>query len=226
MDVVSSKLLFQNPNEFLASIQIMYRMDRGDRIYVKRHFRRWLDSARILEEIGQQSSFTKILDVGCGSGFFMLMFGGRLIGLDNLENADICRKRGLQVYPIDLEKDCFPFKNETFDVAVCHEVLEHLADPKNVLGEIFRVLKPNGFLVISTPNNRMPTWRIRDLLLRFGVVSRIYVGRKLGKDQQRYSKNELEELLLSHSFELQRSCYSRILLPHDDLLIVTRKMSD
>jgi 2-polyprenyl-3-methyl-5-hydroxy-6-metoxy-1,4-benzoquinol methylase len=219
------KLLFPNSEAFLASIQTMYRMDRGDRIYVKRHFTRWLDIARILEEIEEQNGFMKILDVGCGSGFFMLMFGGRLIGLDDTENVAVCRRRGLQAYSIDLEKDYFPFKNETFDVTVCLEVLEHLENPTKVLGEIFRVLKSNGYLLISTPNNRVPIWRIRDFLLKFGFISRIYMGRKLGSDQKRYSKNELEGMLLSHNFEVQSSCYSRILLPRDDLLIVAKKRS-
>jgi SAM-dependent methyltransferase len=225
MEGMRTKLVFQNPKKFLASIQTMYRMDRGDRIYVKRHFRRWLDIAKIIEKIGEQGGFMKILDVGCGSGFFMLMFGGRLIGLDDAENVEVCRRRGLQAYPINLEKDRFPFKNENFDIIVCLEVLEHLGDPKNVLDEIFRVLKSNGYLLLSTPNNRAPIWRIRDLLLRFGFISQIYMGRQLGSDQTRYSKNELEEILLSHNLEIQSSCYSRILLPHDDLLIVAKKRS-
>jgi 2-polyprenyl-3-methyl-5-hydroxy-6-metoxy-1,4-benzoquinol methylase len=200
-------------------------MDRGDRIYVKRHFRRWLDIARILEEIVEQNGSVKILDVGCGSGFFMLMFGGGLTGLDNAENVEVCKKRGLQAYSIDLEKDYFPFENQSFDVAVCLEVLEHLENPKNVISEIFRVLTPNGYLLVSTPNNRVPIWRIRDFLLKLGFVSRIYMGRKLGSDQKRYSKYELERMLLSHDFEIRRSFYSRILLPRDDLLIVAQKRS-
>lgn len=184
-----------------------------------------MDIARILEKIGEQGGSMKILDVGCGSGFFMLMFGGRLVGLDDAENVEVCRRRGLQAYPVNIERDRFPFKDETFDFTVCLEVLEHLENPKKLLGEIFRVLKPNGYLLISTPNNDMPIWRVRDFLLRFGFVSRIYMGREFGSDQKRFSKNELEEMLLSHSFEIQSSCYSRILLPCDDLLIVAKKRS-
>ena len=217
------KLSFQSSEAFVASIQTMYRMDRGDRIYVKRHFTRWMDAARILEEIAEQNGFVKILDVGCGSGFFMLMFGGKLAGLDGAENVEVCRRRGLQAYSIDIEKDPFPFKDQTFGVVVCLEVLEHLANAKNVLSEIFRVLKSDGYLLVSTPNNRVPIWRIRDFFLKFGFISRIYMGRKLGSDQKRYSKSELEELLLSHNFEVQSSFYSRILLPYDDLVLAARK---
>jgi len=209
----------------LASVETMYRMDRGDRIYVKRHFQRWLAAAKILETLDKQNGSMKILDMGCGSGFFMLMFRGRLIGLDNAENVEICRKRGLQAYPIDLEKDRFPLENETFDATVCLEVLEHLTDPNNILDEICRILKSGGYLLMSTPNNRMPTWRIRDFLFRFKVISRIYTSRELGKDEKRYSKKELEQILISHNFRIQSFCYPKILLPKDDLLVVARKQS-
>lgn len=209
---------------FLSSIQVLYRMDRGDRIYVRRHFQRWLDVVRILETIGKQNGFMNILDVGCGSGFFMLMFDGKIIGLDNAENVDICKKRGLQTYPVDLEKDRFPLENSTFDIAVCLEVLEHLSDPSNVLDEIHRLLKSDGYLLISTPNSRMPTWRIRDFLFKFKIISRIYVNRELGEDEVRYNQEELEQLLVSHNFELQNFYYPKILLPSDDLLVVAKKV--
>ncbi len=217
------RMLFRDSDSFLASIQTLYRMDRGDRIYVKRHFRRWLETAEILETIGKRKGLMSVLDVGCGSGFFMLMFGGKLIGLDSAENVDVCAKRGLQAYAVDLEKDQFPLRDQIFDAAVCLEVLEHLADPNNILDEINRTLKSGGYLIISTPNGRMPTWQIRDSLFKFRIVSRIYMNRELREDEKRYSKEELEQLLISHNFEVQAFNYPRILLPTDDLLAVAKK---
>lgn len=215
---------FKDSNMFLASVHGMYRMDRGDRMYVKRHFRRWFDVARILEDIQRRrSGFMKILDVGCGSGFFMVICGGQVFGLDDDENVEVCRRRGLQAYPIDLEKDCFPFKDASFDVTVCLEVIEHLTNPRNVLSEMSRVLKPNGYLLISTPNNRMPTWWIRDFLLRLRFVGQIYMNRDLGSDLKRYDRDELRNVLQSHDFETLGLRYSRILLPADDLLVVAKK---
>jgi 2-polyprenyl-3-methyl-5-hydroxy-6-metoxy-1,4-benzoquinol methylase len=213
----------QNENVFLASIQTMYRMDRGDRIYVRRHFQRWLDVAKIIKAIQAQSVPLKFLDVGCGSGFFMLVLGGMAIGVDGAENVEVCRRRGLQAFPINLETDQFPFKDEFFDVVTCLEVLEHLEDPGNMLCEIFRVLKPNRHLILSTPNSRMPSWRIRDFLLKFRLISRIYMGRDLGSDQKRYSRAEISEMLLSYGFKVSSFCFSKILLPCDDLIAFARK---
>lgn len=222
--VMKFKSRFQSVHRFLASIETMYRMDRGDRIYVKRHFRRWFDVLKILEEIQAQGEPVRVLDVGCGSGFFMLMLKGKAVGLDSADNVEVCRRRGLQAYSIDLEKNRFSFEDESFDVVVCLEVFEHLRDPKNALSEMFRVLEPNGHLIVSTPNNRMPIWRIRDFLLSFSFVSRVYMGRDFGSDQKRYDENELMEILLSHGFEILRLRYSRILLPGDDVIALAKKV--
>ena len=193
--------MFRNQKTFLESIRTIYRMDRGDRIYVKRHFRRGLYVTEILEAFQEKSGAMKILDVGCGSGFFMLMTGGGVTGLDNAENVEVCKKRGLQAYSVNLEKDRFPFESNVFDAAVCLEVLEHLTDPKNVFDEIHRLLSSGGYLIVSTPNSRIPTWRIRDFLFKFKFISQIYINREISEDEKRYGKGELEQLLSAHNFE-------------------------
>ena len=59
----------------------------------------------------------------------------------------------LQVDPVDVEKERFPYPTAHFDVATCCEVLEHLGrDPMHMLFELNRVLKPGGLLVLTTPN--------------------------------------------------------------------------
>lgn len=56
-------------------------------------------------------------------------------------------------YYVDLETMPLPAKDETFDVILCCEVLEHLdVDPMFMLAELNRVLKPGGRLILTTPN--------------------------------------------------------------------------
>ena len=51
------------------------------------------------------------------------------------------------------ELDRFPYADEYFDTVICCELLEHLErDPMHMMSEIHRVLKPNGILVLTTPN--------------------------------------------------------------------------
>jgi SAM-dependent methyltransferase len=53
----------------------------------------------------------------------------------------------------DAEKDLFPYPDEHFSTVLCCELLEHLtADPMHMMGEINRILKPGGHLVLTTPN--------------------------------------------------------------------------
>ena len=53
----------------------------------------------------------------------------------------------------DAEKDRFPYEDAYFDTVLCCELIEHLPnDPMFMMGEINRVLKPGGHLVLTTPN--------------------------------------------------------------------------
>ncbi|MBV9746832.1 MAG: methyltransferase domain-containing protein, partial [Acidobacteriia bacterium] len=53
----------------------------------------------------------------------------------------------------DAEKDPFPYPDNHFDTVLCCELIEHLsADPMHMMAEIDRVLKPGGYLVLTTPN--------------------------------------------------------------------------
>jgi glycosyltransferase involved in cell wall biosynthesis/SAM-dependent methyltransferase len=53
----------------------------------------------------------------------------------------------------DAEKDRFPYADEYFSTVVCGELIEHLfEDPMHLMGEVNRILKPGGHLVLTTPN--------------------------------------------------------------------------
>jgi ubiquinone/menaquinone biosynthesis C-methylase UbiE len=61
--------------------------------------------------------------------------------------------REVPVYRVDLETKELPVEDATFDVVVCAEVIEHLElDPMFMISEINRVLKPQGLLILTTPN--------------------------------------------------------------------------
>jgi len=97
----------------------------------------------------------KLLDAGCGTGWF----------------SQAAVERGAVVTSMDVgpkllkqvAKKCesqrvigsimeMPFKTDTFDVVVSSEVIEHVPNPNQALRECFRVLKPGGSFVVTTPN--------------------------------------------------------------------------
>lgn len=96
----------------------------------------------------------KILDVGCGNGYQLGALAGRheVHGLDVSEaNVAKASAAGIRARLHDVEAP-FPYPDETFDVVVCSEILEHLFFPEKVLAECRRVLKPGARLIVTVPN--------------------------------------------------------------------------
>jgi methionine biosynthesis protein MetW len=109
------------------------------------------------------SSTTRCLDVGCGSGNSyareIARRGEAWVGVDVSANAvAAAREAGLDARVIEDAAE-LPFEDESFDLVVCIEVLEHLFSPDRAAAEILRVLRPGGRLVCSTPN--VGYWRLR-----------------------------------------------------------------
>lgn len=99
----------------------------------------------------------KVLDLGCGDGNFTLQMGirigGRLLyGVEGKQKAvELCEELGIKAFRLDLN-NIMPFENESFDVVCASQVIEHLRYTDLLIKEIYRVLTPGGYAVISTPN--------------------------------------------------------------------------
>jgi SAM-dependent methyltransferase len=88
------------------------------------------------------------LDVGCREGIqsaWLASRGYRVTGVDK-------EPRCAQGIEVDLDVG-LPFPDAHFDVVWCSEVIEHLRDPARTVGELRRVTKPGGLMVLTTPNS-------------------------------------------------------------------------
>jgi SAM-dependent methyltransferase len=91
-----------------------------------------------------------VLDVGCGSKPYQSEFKNAIqyIGLDIEVSGHNHQNEKIDVFYDGIN---IPFNNESFDSVVSFEVLEHIFHPGILLKEINRVLKPNGFFLLTTP---------------------------------------------------------------------------
>lgn len=94
-----------------------------------------------------------VLDLGCGTGYGadeLAMAGRRVVALDRAQPADRARLRGARFVRGDLER--LPFAEGCAAQVVSFQVIEHFADPQDYLVEIARTLRPDGTLLLTTPN--------------------------------------------------------------------------
>jgi SAM-dependent methyltransferase len=83
----------------------------------------------------------------------MLLYRANTVGVDvNPLLVDHCRRRGAEAHLSHSGR--LPFGERTFNGALMDNVLEHLADPAPILGEIGRVLVPKGTLVVGVPGRK------------------------------------------------------------------------
>ena len=98
----------------------------------------------------------RLLDVGCGTGGFLKELcrdsKWQAVGVDISERAlETARQQGLTVQCGELDSLHLPAAS--FDVVTLWEVIEHVPNPRGMLLEIHRLLKPAGVLLMSTPNS-------------------------------------------------------------------------
>ena len=108
----------------------------------------------------------------------MLPKSARLIGVDRepqwvAQAAQRARKSGLgdRFTYREASAEALPFKAKSFDMVTCQTLLIHVPEPKRVLGEMLRILKPGGLLLASEPNNLVGAAVLSSLSLEESTAS-------------------------------------------------------
>ena len=108
----------------------------------------------ILDEFEKYRQTNKLLDVGCGRGWFLQEAkkrGWEVYGTEYSETAiNICRNNGIEVQEGQLNQDMF--KKASFDIVTSFEVIEHINNPNEELQIISSLLRKEGLFYCTTPN--------------------------------------------------------------------------
>lgn len=114
-------------------------------------------NSRNIYSMLEKNSKARLLDLGCFEGELTVKLGA-YVGTNKLYGVDIepsvlrkAKQRGIQVKICDVGKK-FPYTNKYFDVVHGNQIIEHICDSDLFLSEIYRVLKPGGYAIISTEN--------------------------------------------------------------------------
>lgn len=172
----------------------------------------------------------KVLDLGCGNGWYPIRliekwgFDGEITCIDvaayNIEllNNEIASRGITQIKAMIGNIESLPFAENTFDVVYATETIEHVENPEKVFAEAFRILKPGGEFIITTPSGPMHKfWNGVFLLPK--LIKRLFVKPKAGIHiyDSPMSYKELYRQFSKTGFELIHY-HKAVFLPHESYI--------
>ncbi|MBI1803397.1 MAG: class I SAM-dependent methyltransferase [Ignavibacteriae bacterium] len=112
------------------------------------------------EKLAHLNTPLSILDLGCGHGDDLINVRNslsskkiRLFGIEAYsENARDAGRAGIEVVNIDLERSAYPYPDNTFDLIIANQIIEHTKEIFWIFSECSRILKHNGYMIVGVPN--------------------------------------------------------------------------
>jgi len=150
-----------------------------------------------LDQLPQKQNLD-VLDVGCGAGNMIhhLAQYGCVRGIEvDARPVKIAQQRGYDVRLGDATQT-IPFPDASFDLVTALDVIEHVDADVNIMREAFRVLRPGGALLITTPAFQW-LWSYND---------------ELNAHKRRYTAKQLREKMEHAGFKLARLSYNFFLV--------------
>lgn len=187
----SCGMVFSTANPTLEELENYYsgygRNDYLSPITVKRYH-------EILDQFENARKTNRLLDVGCGIGYFLEVAktrGWEVHGTEYTDKAiEICQAKGITMHKGPL--DPANYDAESFDVITSFEVIEHINAPNPEIEHIAKLLRKDGLFYITTPN--------------FNSTLRYYLGPKYNvigwpEHLSYYTPSTLSKLLQRHRFK-------------------------
>jgi 2-polyprenyl-3-methyl-5-hydroxy-6-metoxy-1,4-benzoquinol methylase len=147
-------LIYVNPIEKASKINEAYFQRKDVDALIIRETRLTATESQV-GLIKRYGNGTRLLDVGCGEGFFLFNASKAGYTTKGIEISQDVAEYARREFSLDVEAKPFEelrFAENYFDVVTLWQVLEHVPYPLMVLKEVHRILKPGGLLATSTPD--------------------------------------------------------------------------
>jgi ubiquinone/menaquinone biosynthesis C-methylase UbiE len=147
------------------------------------HFKWYIEARnplRILQRklLVESCKGKRILDIGGGTGRTGNVLSQSRYEVTVLDKNESIMRYGQERYPhltfIQGDAYSLPFRNGSFDEVILEEIVEHFENQEKAIDEVFRVLKPGGQVILSTPNKylfRVYIFLLRLVTLRFDKLT-------------------------------------------------------
>lgn len=152
--------------------------------------------------------FQNCLEVGCASGYMISSIQKKFpkvhfTAIDAYDKAvDYAKEKYPQIVFKCAEAEKLPFKNNSFDVLLCYEVIEHVRDPQKAMNEMKRVMKEEGNLILAMDSGNL-AFRIIWFFWE-KTFGRAWQGAHLNA----YHHTELEALIKKSNFKIKQKHFT------------------
>lgn len=159
-----------------------------------------------------------VIDLGCGyQGKLLQILSSKImsgVGYDiSVNKKPIANNIKLKSGQVDTR---LPFKNNCFDLVIASAIIEHVKSPNLLITEAYRLLKPKGQLLLTTPSARAKS--LLNMLAQFRLLSR----REIADHRRYYTKEKLINLLTKNGFPEKKIEVSTFELSFNMFAIATK----
>lgn len=187
--------------------EIMYQLEQTNWWFKGKQFL----LQQTLQSLGNRmSKRDRILDIGAGTGIVLKILQdiGEAFGIElSLQGIKYLKKRKLKrIICADAEQP-LPFKNDSFTLITCLDVLEHLEKDDRLLKEMIRVTKPGGHILVAVPAFNM-FWSPHDVALHH---------------KRRYTRRQIVNIIRAMNCEIIKASYYNFILSLPILAVRTCK---
>ena len=205
-------LVYQNPQPSMEIITAIY-----DRSYFDYEIQNQINFAELaklglkdinFDKITKDFETKKILDIGCATGLLLKYFKDNGWDTTGIEICKESAEYGIKNYDLNIiQKPIEEAKlsDNSFDIVHLAHLIEHTPDPDIVIKETYRVLKPGGYLILTTPNISGLAFKIFRKKWRSAIFQHLFL----------FSKKTMKKLLVKNNYKIEKIISWGSFLPID-----------